>query len=283
MNDWLEKIAQVDPLALSRVKLAYSMLRTSPFREETEEEIALLVKKAQAPSSAMGPFFRGVGATVAQGALLNLAGEVYQKLRHGVTKGINYRRMVKEYRKTPPMGGLERPSLSEEELRKLYSTLHRFNPTAAADPYIASEMVKQLATNAGSQDVGDLVGSYNTLTAAQRLPVHRLSMDPREQVQESSLRAAQIAQTKARTDQATTELNEARQSVKDVASQLKKMQLDMRAREQSADVRAEELRNRARRMSGRAGHPKTASAPRFLKTPLGVRFVGGPQLSRSQG
>jgi hypothetical protein len=74
-----------------------------------------------------------VGTAAAGGIALALAGDMYDAAKRGITKGRDYKSMMKE-----------NPSLQRlpaKDVQKAFSVLHRFNPEFASDATVAGAWV----------------------------------------------------------------------------------------------------------------------------------------------
>lgn len=142
MTTLMQKVAQVAPAKYSFIMKTASEVRQSPFRNEIIEDLDALIKRANQSfmsrvGGAIGPAAAGIGATVATGIAYNLAGDMFDSVKRGITKSRGYKAMLRE-----------NPDLAEhpaKDVQKIYSTLHRFNPDFAMDPMVAGSFVRRQA------------------------------------------------------------------------------------------------------------------------------------------
>lgn len=164
MNPIFEKIAEVLPGKGGQIKLAYALLRGSPFIDEVDAEIDKLVKEA-----GWKDVGQGIAATIGAGIAYNLAGEIYNKVRYGVTKSKNFKTMLKENPDIDP---------KNRRVKMVFDTLHRMNPEYASDPLVAGDFVKTriegVAPMGDLQALDKLVGARSALSSSKRLPIHSL-------------------------------------------------------------------------------------------------------------
>lgn len=161
-----EKIASAAPKEALKLKVAYAALHGSPFQEEVDATLRLLEKQAS-----LADWGKNLGVSVATGALFNLAGEAYNAVRHGVTKGRNFNKMLTENHDLKAMKGDQ-----AKHVRMAFDTLHRFNPEVAADPLVSGAFVRTRLDNFPHQfgDIAQfdkLVGMRSGLTNAKKLPI----------------------------------------------------------------------------------------------------------------
>lgn len=140
MTPLMQKVAQVAPVKYGFIMKTASEVRQSPFRDEIVENLNTLIKKANQSfmsrvGGAIGPAAAGIGATVATGIAYNLAGDMFDSVKRGITKSRGYKAMLRE---NPDLA--EHPAKS---VQKVYSTLHRFNPDFAMDPTVAGSFVRR--------------------------------------------------------------------------------------------------------------------------------------------
>jgi len=192
----MSKVAEVSPGIFNYMSETAEEVRQSPFRAEILENLDGILKKAAAVAGAAGalagaaapvaqgliagiknPMARnlayagaGVGATIATSIAINLAGDAYDALRRGLTKGRNYKKMIQA---NPDLKGM--PS---QHTMRAFSTLHRFNPEFSGDPYVAGSWVRnqveQAAGERGQINLGELTGlisSRQHLTNIRKLPM----------------------------------------------------------------------------------------------------------------
>ncbi len=162
----MQKVAEVAPAKYEYITKMASVISQGPFAQETVAELSGILKKA----GAMGGFgnaMAGIGAAVGTGIAMSLAGDLFEATKRGVTKSLNYRRMMKE-----------NPDLAKEPAHKVqqaFSTLHRFNSDFSGDPTVAGAFVRKSMTFADDMfnpdQLSKLVSSKKTLTDQKRLPI----------------------------------------------------------------------------------------------------------------
>lgn len=170
----MQKVAEVAPDKYRFIVKTAAEVRESPFRKEIVDELDRLVKKAGfmsamqgmggAAGKALGTGAAAVGGAVAGGIAFSLAGDMYDALKRGITKGRNYRTMMRE---NPDLA-----DLPARNVQRTFSTLHRFNPEFASDPMVAGSYVRRQAQYAEFDPKGltDLVNSRKNIGDARRLP-----------------------------------------------------------------------------------------------------------------
>lgn len=146
-NDIMQKVAEVAPRQYEFLCKTAAEVNASPFRDEILGEMNVLIKKALDWNALKGGLRAGagmmgrgaaalggaVGAAAVGGIALALAGDMYDAAKRGITKGRDYKSMMKE---NP---ALQR--LPAKEVQKAFSVLHRFNPEFASDPTVAGAWV----------------------------------------------------------------------------------------------------------------------------------------------
>ena len=176
MINVFEKIAEVSPGKYAQIKLAYEMLRGSPFQEDVDAEIDALVKKA-GWGEAIGKAGLGVAATIGAAVAYNLAGDVYNKVRFGVGKNKQFRKMLEETPELKHDFGADPKAM--HRIKMTFNSLHQMNPEFAADPLIAGDFVKsRMIMEGGMGDIGTLdklVGARKSMQDSKKIPVHQLN------------------------------------------------------------------------------------------------------------
>lgn len=146
-NEILQKVAEVAPHHYAFLQKTAAEVNQSPFRDEILGELNALTKKALDWNALKGGLRAGagmagqgalalggaVGTAAAGGIALALAGDLYDAAKRGITKGRDYKAMMKE-----------NPALQKEpakEVQKAFSVLHKFNPEFAGDPTVAGAWV----------------------------------------------------------------------------------------------------------------------------------------------
>ncbi len=153
----MEKMAEVAPDKFNFLfKEARDEIRSSPFREEIVQEMDFIVKTAEemvrkiafdfgsigrGMGKAIGEFAdqplpKFIGATVAAGVATNLAGDLYEAARRGLTKSRHYSAMLEA---NPD---LAIQAKEDPNVKMMFDTLHRFNPEFSGDPHTAASFVK---------------------------------------------------------------------------------------------------------------------------------------------
>lgn len=169
---WMRKIAEVAPDKHAFFLKTAAEVRESPFRDEIVEELDGIMKKANQgmPGMPWGNMAKGVGAAVGSSIAISLAGDMYDSLKRGITKGRNYKAMMKA---NPDLGEHD-----AKQVQKVFSTLHRFNPEFSSDPNVAGAFVKKQVglESFDPQMLTQLVGARKNLSDVRRLP-NPLRMD----------------------------------------------------------------------------------------------------------
>lgn len=172
----MKKVAEVAPDKYAFILKTAAEVRQSPFREEIVADLERLVKKAGFLSAlkgaagpiggAMGAGAAAVGGAVAGGIAFSLAGDMYDSLKRGITKGRNYRAMMQE---NPDLA-----DLPAKNVQRSFATLHRFNPEFSSDPTVAGSFVRRQAAFAEEgvepRQLSDLVNARKSIGDARRLP-----------------------------------------------------------------------------------------------------------------
>jgi hypothetical protein len=161
----MEKVAEVAPDKYEfLIKMAEEVKR-SPFRDEIVSDMDKLMKLAVAAQglkefgSKMGPWVAGAALG---GVAMTLAGDMYDAVRRGMTKGHNYRKMLKN---NPDLDG------RDPAVKSNFSTLHRFNPEYSADPNVSGAYVRQSKEFPGDVAmVHGLAQSRQAIRGARKLP-----------------------------------------------------------------------------------------------------------------
>jgi hypothetical protein len=196
----MTKLAEVAPDFMEYMQKTANELRQSPFRNETFYQLDTLIKKASFMSG-VGNAAAGIGATALTGIAYSLAGDMYDALRRGVTKGKNYRKMLSA---NPDLA-----ELNAKDVQKAYAALHRFNPEFAADPTVAGAFVRRQA-NLEEFDptmLSNLVSARKNLTDVKRLPIPNRA--PWESMDEQNERKLRVDKSKYEADPKTRGLQEA--------------------------------------------------------------------------
>lgn len=177
----MDKIAEVAPDKYQFIVASSYEVLNSPFRDEILEELDSITKQASPISQrwadflthnplaakallTMGAGAATVGGAAAMGIAYGLAGDMYDSVRRGLTKGRNYKNML-----------LADPSLRElpaADVQRAFSVLHRFNPEFASDPTVAASWVKRQAQfpEFDTKSLSELVSNRKTITESKRLP-----------------------------------------------------------------------------------------------------------------
>jgi hypothetical protein len=167
-----EKIAQVRPDVFEYIQETQDEVRKSPFRDEIVGRIDGILKTAGFGEMA-GKAALGAGLAVGAGIAHSLAGDIYDSLKRGITKGRNYQAMMSANR---DLG--EHPA---EKVHQVFGTLHTFNPEFAGDPHVAGSFVRQQLTLAGEHGQVDLhsltnlVAARKNITDTRKLPSMKIS------------------------------------------------------------------------------------------------------------
>lgn len=152
----MEKVAEVAPTYFNYLIKSAAEIRKGPFKEEVAAEMDQIIKTAEdaaqklafslggmaqgfgnaAGTMAENPAARYIGATVAGGIALSLAGDLYEAARRGLTKSRHWSSMLEA-----------NPDLAEQakgdpNVKMMFETLHRFNPEFSGDPHVAANYVK---------------------------------------------------------------------------------------------------------------------------------------------
>jgi hypothetical protein len=161
-------VAEVAPKRYAFVVGAAPEIAEGPFCEDVVEELDTIVKTAAGVGfmGRMGNAAAGVGATMATGIAISLAGDLFDATKRGLTKTRNYRKMMEA-----------NPDLDElpaTEVQKVFNVLHRFNPDFASEPTVAGHFVRTHAKLEGAMMgdprlIGDLVKSRSELNKSHDL------------------------------------------------------------------------------------------------------------------
>jgi len=187
-----EKIAEVRPEVYQFFAATQDEVRESPFRDEIVGRLNELVKVA----GLMGNIAGGVGTTIATGIAYNLAGDLYDSLRRGLTKGRNYRNML-----------AANPDLKREDgqkVRRAFEVLHQFNPEFSGNPVVAGSFVRdqaQLNELGNIQMLGNLVSARKNLSDIKKLPVHQIPLLDKESPVDKQYKDEQLKKLKQDIDQ----------------------------------------------------------------------------------
>lgn len=175
----MQKVAEVAPKIYNFIVKTAEEVKQSPFKDEITKELNGLMKKAmQMPPDLghrLGNAALGIGAAAGASIAYSLAGDMYEALKRGITKGRDYRQMMRA-----------NPDLSEmpaSDVQKAFSTLHRFNPEFASDPTVAGAFVRKnaLYQEFDTRQLSDLVTSRKNLADIKKLsPVPKIPWDDRE-------------------------------------------------------------------------------------------------------
>lgn len=176
-NDIMQIVAEVAPKHYAFFIKTANEVKQSPFQEEVFTELDYLIKtainwgsmgnslKAGAGVAGKGALAlgAGIGTAVAGGIAVALAGDMYDALKRGITKGRNYKAML--------AANPDIQKLPAKEVQKAFSVLHHFNPDFASDPIVAGSWVKNQAGlgAAGAGDYGNLVTLKNLVDARKNL------------------------------------------------------------------------------------------------------------------
>jgi hypothetical protein len=184
-TDIMRKVAEVAPAKYSFFTKTAKEVQKSPFRDEIMSELDTLIKKAtfqktanpgllsrlsggfKAGLGSMAGPAAGIGGVVAAGVAASLAGDMYDALKRGITKGRDYRSMMAE---NPDLSDLD-----AKHVQKAFSVLHKFNPDFAGDPTVAGNFVRQQATLENqafdTRQLSEIIGSRAHLTNLKKLPI----------------------------------------------------------------------------------------------------------------
>jgi hypothetical protein len=160
MDLWMQKIAEVSPEAHDFMMTAAPEIGESPFRDEIVDEVRGIFKKVAMDWAGVGDTAAkagiGVGVAAGAGIAMSLAGDAMDALKRGITKGKHYRSMLRENQ------DLQEHPMGAKATQAMFSTLHKFNPEFAADPYVAGTFVRNQLDAAGADkkqvDLSTLTG-----------------------------------------------------------------------------------------------------------------------------
>ena len=143
-------------------------VRESPFRDEIVERLGGILKTAGfGESQGFGQVARnaalGAGLAVGAGIAHSLAGDIYDALKRGITKGRNYQSMMQA------KGNEDLGQHPAHRVSEVFGTLHTFNPDFAGDPHVAGSFVRQQLTLAGDHGQVDLHSLTNLVAARKNL------------------------------------------------------------------------------------------------------------------
>ncbi len=184
MSELMEKVAEVAPDIFLFLENAAHEIKQGPFLNETVAEMDHIIKTAESyvektalslggigkglmhagSEMAANPAARYVGATIAGGVALSLAGDLYEAARRGLTKSRHWSAMLEM---NPDLAAR---SKSDPAVKTMFDTLHRFNPEFASDPHVAANFVNaQLEFPSDVGIVQGLVKSRNDIRNATGL------------------------------------------------------------------------------------------------------------------
>jgi len=206
-SELLEKVAEVRPDAYAMLEKAATELNGTPFYDELVAETQAIVKKASAmdvvrraggyarqagealkgPANALKGPATWLGGAAGGALALSAAGDLYDAAKRGLTKGRNFSTMMKS-----------NPDLADadpEQVKSVFSTLHRFNPEFSADPSVAGQFVRQgLSYGTDLDTVGKLTQTRKNVQDARAIrPLPRMWPSAAEQ----ELQSAQTSKAKA--------------------------------------------------------------------------------------
>ena len=185
MSQLTDMIPEVAPEYHELLVKQASAVQEAPFREEILQEMDAAIKKAEAmiPQQVKtagigfpvktwkdaGNVAKGTGVAfgvmTAGGVALALAADLYESAKRGLTKGRDFRSMLKA---NPDLGAASKAA----KVKASFSTLHRFNPEFAKDPNVAGSYVRNSIDMPGSElaSVKDLVKARSDSSKARQLP-----------------------------------------------------------------------------------------------------------------
>jgi hypothetical protein len=154
--DLMQKVAEVAPSHYEFLTKTAHEIRNSPWRDEIVGEMNTIIKAAEKSAEKLAFSFGGVAqgmgqaakkmmdhplpmfiaSSVAAGVATNLAGDLYEAARRGLTKSRHWSNMLKA---NPD---LAEQAQSDPAVKTMFDTLHRFNPEFAGDPHVAASWVK---------------------------------------------------------------------------------------------------------------------------------------------
>lgn len=169
----MTKVSQVAPKEYAYITKMAGIIAEGPFRDEVVGQLDTIVKKANAMNMApsMGARFgnamAGIGIAAGTGIAVSLAGDMFEATKRGVTKTINYRRMMKS---NPDLAKLD-----ANEVQRAFSTLHRFNSDFSGDPMVAGAYVRkasQFADDAfNPAQLSNMVSAKKNMHDMSKLPI----------------------------------------------------------------------------------------------------------------
>lgn len=181
MSQLTEMIPEVAPEYHELLMKTASAVRNSPYCDETLQEMDAIIKKAEAlipehiktaglkPMRGWQDIATGVGvgaaAMTAGGIALALAGDLYESAKRGLTKGRDFKAMLKA---NPDLASASKAA----RVKSSFGTLHRFNPEFAKDPNVAGSYVRNSIDMPGSElaSAKDLVSARAQSQNAKQLP-----------------------------------------------------------------------------------------------------------------
>lgn len=137
--DHLEKLEKLDPVIAQEV--------ASDFNDITayaSKRVAPKVEKVAAKQGAgMSGFGLALGGSLLAGLGTAVATDLYDAARRGLTKGVNFRRIMEA---NPDL-----KSYDSKRLRESFNTLHRYGSDLTADPLMGGSLLKALAGLEGNE------------------------------------------------------------------------------------------------------------------------------------
>lgn len=181
----IQKLAAASPHFNSFLTAHAQEIVDSPFSGEIYEDLQAIEKRAgelekkagifgsstpppptmgQRMGHAAGQLGGGLAMGVAGGILTAIAGDAYDAIKRGLTKGRNFKAMIEE---NPDL-----KQLPSKDVQRAFSVLHQFNPEFASNPTVAGSFVRRQAQFAefDPNQLNTLVGARNNLVNAKKLP-----------------------------------------------------------------------------------------------------------------
>ena len=150
----LEKVAQAI-FVLEHIDQDFAAELTAQIDDITEYTTEKMAADASVGVSGWGG---AVAGNVLGGLLGSVATDLYDAAKRGLTKGMNYKRIM-EF--NPEL----RQQFDEAQLKRAYGTFHRFAPEFTADPNLGGQILRSMAELPDNQHVviKDLLGSRKNL------------------------------------------------------------------------------------------------------------------------
>jgi len=160
-KELFNKLAEAHPEFYSYFLETQGEVQESPYKDEIVGELSHIVKEGMGQ---LANYAAGVGASIGAGIAYHLAGDLYDSLRRGLTKGRNYKNMLSENPDLKRQDGMK--------VRRAFEVLHNFNPEFSGNPVVAGSFVRdqvQLNELGNISMLSSLVSSHKSLADTKSL------------------------------------------------------------------------------------------------------------------